>query len=231
MNFFKDIFSNKKTSSIAICPHCKETLNEMPSRKKKCPFCKKDIYVRTSPTTKTKILATEVEAKKIDTEWEKIREKNRWLNILQSYGITEKDYEKYENELNKKFGVKPNSRDIIWRIFNELLFVKHNELQTLKMLYYEMAIFLNEEGKDFFKILQQSAIMELKYIQKQGFIKKIKIITTPNSCEACKKLDAKVLTLDEALKELPIPCKECSYIMDNGKRGFCRCLYNAEIEI
>lgn len=229
-NLFGKIFSKKKGNANVVCPHCKEILKEKPTRKKKCPFCKKDIYIRTSPSTKEKVLVTESEAKKIDVKYEKTGAKNRWISNLQSYGITEKDYDKHESELSKRFGSKASYRDVIWKIFNELLLVKH-ELQDLKMLYYQMALFLNEEGKDFFKILQQSAIMELKHMQKEGFVKKVKILATPNSCEACKKLNDKIFTIDEALKTLPIPCNECSYIMDNGKKGFCRCLYNAEIEI
>ena len=228
--FLTKIFS-KKNDEKPVCPHCKGILTDKPTKKKKCSLCKKDIYVRTSPITKEKILVTESEAKKIDSDWESQGLANRWKSNLKQFGVTDKDYEQYKNELEAKFKHTPNDRDTIWSIFNKLLLIKHDNLHELKMLYYDMALFLNEEGKDFFKILQQAGIMELKQMQKDGYVEKVKILATPDSCSACRKQDGKVLTITDALKELPVPCNECSHIMDNGKRGFCRCLYNAEVEI
>ena len=47
-----------------VCPHCSQRLEKMPSRKKKCPSCKEDIYVRTRPGDKKRILirADQIEA-------------------------------------------------------------------------------------------------------------------------------------------------------------------------
>lgn len=227
----EDIKASKDDNSKSICPYCKIELEQKPSRKKKCTSCEKYIYLRTSPSTRKKLLVTEDEAKDIDIEWEKQYLINKWKDTFQQYGITEKEYENYREELRKKWEREPNERDIAWSIFNKLLFLKHRDLHDLQMIYYQMALFLNEEGKDFFKILQQSSKTELLKMKKEGYIEKVKIMASDDSCESCKKLNDKLLFIDEAIEKLPIPCEECSHIMDSGKRGFCRCLYNAEIEV
>ena len=216
--------------SEAVCPYCKKVLEQKPQRKKKCPFCKNFIYVRTLPSTRSKILVTEDEAKKIDLEWEKVNFRNKWLSNLKQYRITEKDFGIHKDKLSKKFGQEASDRDVIWSIFNELL-TKIRDLHSLKMIYYEMALFLNEEGKDCFTVLQQSAKMELMKFKQEGFIKKVRIlIGGEDSCEACQRLKNKVFTLEEALENMPIPCKECTHKLYDEKRGFCRCCYVAEID-
>jgi len=233
-NFFKKIFSkqnnNTEKESEAVCPYCKKVLEQQPLRKKKCPFCKNFIYVRTLPSNRGKVLVTEDEAKKINLEWEKVNLRNKWLNNLKQYGITEKDFHIHKDKLSKKFGQEASGQDVIWSIFNELL-TKIKDLHTLKMIYYEMALFLNEEGKDFFTVLQQSAKMELMQFKKEEFTKKVRILTAgEDSCEACQRLENMVFTIEEALEKLPIPCKECTRKLYDKTRGFCRCCYVAEIE-
>jgi phage FluMu protein Com len=39
-----------------ICPYCNHQLEKMPGRKKKCPSCGNDIFVRTRPQDKRRIL-------------------------------------------------------------------------------------------------------------------------------------------------------------------------------
>jgi len=159
----------------------------------------------------------------------KVNFRNKWLRNLEQYGIIEKEFDIHKDKLSKKFGQEANDRDVIWSIFNELL-TKIRDLHSLKMIYYEMALFLNEEGKDCFTILQQSAKMELMRLKEEG-IKKVRILTaSEDSCEACRRLENKIFTIEEALEKMPIPCKECTYKLYDEKRSFCRCCYVAEIE-
>ncbi len=46
----------ERTEPIPICPYCDFKLDKMPSRKKKCPNCKEDIYVRFDPKIEQYIL-------------------------------------------------------------------------------------------------------------------------------------------------------------------------------
>jgi len=90
-----------------------------------------------------------------------------------------------------------------------------------------MAQFLNKRGKDFFHLLQQSKKMELLYYKKMG-MDEVEIIAC---CPSCKKLEGKSIKIDDALKNMPLPYKNCTNILYNKKRGFCTCIYSASNEI
>lgn len=215
----------------ANCPYCKTLLEKVPQRKKKCPSCNNFIYVRTLPSTRERVLATEEEARQIDAEWSKINFRNDWLNKLSAYGITEKDFNNYKDRLSKKFGFEASLRDVVRTILNDLILKisKKKDLHDLKMLYYEMALFLNDEGADSFRYLQEAAKLELMLLKKEGIIKKVSILSAGDACPTCQKLDGKKFTVDKALNEMPIPVKNCTFKFDNDKPNFCRCSYLAEL--
>ncbi len=222
-NFFKKILSkqnnNAENDLEPVCPYCRKVLDRKPQRKTKCPFCNNDIYVRTKQKIFPSTLLNKEDAVAVD-----------WLKNLENFGIKDNDFLNKRRELFKKFGKEAESTDVIWGLFNELI-LKTKDLHSLKMIYYEMALFLNKEGKDFFQFLQQSAKMELMKFKQEGFIKKVRILTAgEDSCETCRRLENMVFTIEEALEKMPIPCKECTHKLYDKERGFCRCCYVAEID-
>ena len=77
---------------------------------------------------------------------------------------------------------------------------------------------LHQLGKDFFRVLQESAKCELYHMQDFG-INKTEIFTAgETSCSKCQSLHGKIFTITKALETMPIPVKDC-------ENGFCRCLY------
>ena len=241
MNIFKRFFSNDKNTSEniseilpeeeikVICPYCENILEQFPKRKKKCSYCKQDIFVRTSPSTRGKVLVTEEGSKKIDIELKKISFRNRWLREIEGLGITEKDFYSRKEIFFVKNGVEVKDGDVFWSLFNESI-TKTRDLHQSKMIYYLMSLFLHEEGRDYFATRQLSAKMELIQNQNSSLKLNAVIITAGDSCEACKKSANKVMTIEEALEKMPIPCKECTHTISDNKRGFCRCCYGFEAE-
>lgn len=73
---------------------------------------------------------------------------------------------------------------------------------------------------------QEELRAELMRLKQAPWVLGVKISTCSNACPTCQKLRGKVFTVDEALKKMPIPNKDCTF-EHNGKRGFCRCLYTA----
>jgi len=216
--------------TIPLCPYCKQALEQRPQRKKKCPFCKNFIYARTLPSTRAKVLATEAEAKKIDAEWAGVHFQNEWLDSLEQYGVTKRDFELHKRRLSEESGREPSDEDVIGSLLGNLA-AKTRDLQKRKMIYYEIALFLDQQGKDPFEALQQSARMDLMKFKKDGFVRRVSILTAgQDSCEVCRRLQGRVLTIEEALEKMPIPCRECAHRMHDEDRGFCRCRYAAEIE-
>ncbi|KKG09805.1 hypothetical protein [Methanosarcina sp. 2.H.A.1B.4] len=70
-----------------------------------------------------------------------------------------------------------------------------------------------------------SAKIELMAYQQKG-IERVFVFTGGDaSCSECQKLSGRVYTIDEALREKPIPCKACSHQLHEGREGWCMCRY------
>jgi hypothetical protein len=148
-----------------------------------------------------------------------------WLNKLENYGIGQKDYIDKREELTKKFGRSPKPTDIIWKLYNVRIQeeIKSGNVRVLRWLNWDMALFLYEEGKEFFESMQESQKMHLMEYKQQG-LAKVRI-ASPGGCPACIDMMGKVLAIEVALKEMPIPVKNCTYKSDGRTPGWCRCRY------
>jgi hypothetical protein len=205
----------------AICPYCKIVLNKFPLRKTKCPHCENFIFIRKLADSKNKTLITEEQAQEIEIEKEKNYQKNTRLSKLREFGITEDEFIRLKEEHYLKYGIENNDNDVFWSIFNQLLIKNVNDGNKLLINYYSMAVFLHQEGKDNFKLLQLSAKATLDSYQDSNLALNFQIISSKDSCENCKKMDGKIISIEQAYL-LPVPCRECT-----NSIGFCRCTYGA----
>ncbi|MBX9889339.1 MAG: hypothetical protein K2Y30_15560 [Flavobacteriaceae bacterium] len=210
---------NLNVEREAICPYCNALLNKIPIRKTKCPHCKNSIFVRKSNDSKIKTFVTEKQAQEIDIEREKEYLKYRGFPDLEKFGVTKDEFIKRKEEYYLKYGIENNNNDVVWSLFNELLIKNANDVDKLRIIYYTMAVLLHQEGKDNFKLLQLSAKATLDSFQLCGFEFKVEILGSSDSCDACKKLNGKIISIEEAYL-LPIPCRECTH-----RIGFCRCFF------
>lgn len=216
------------------CPHCGVELKLAPRRKKKCASCGQYIFVRTRLSDNQRLLVTEEEAKRIDLERDRLRYLNRWLGVLEEYGVTRRDFEIRKEERSEKLGVRASDHGTIWEIFNRLALgmmksANRDGQESLDGLYYSMALFLNEEGEDCFAVRQQAARAALQRY-KRSRIKKVEVLAADDSCTSCLLLNKKVLTIAEALRTMPVPCRECTHRLQDRNRAFCRCTYAPVIE-
>lgn len=213
----------KDIGEIDKCPHCKKQLINIPERKRKCEFCGDYIYVRTRPADRKRVLVTEDQTTEIEDQWTEVYTVNKWVDSLSYYGITGQDYQKAEEQLSKQFGFKVKPNDVIWSILNELV-TKQKDWHSLKMLYFKMALFLNDEGKDSFDMLAEAAKCELMNYKEINFVQKV-AISSARGCEECKKTDGQTFTLEEAFKIMPIPNRKCTFRFSENQPPFCRCRY------
>ncbi len=222
-NDFKKINIESKKEHELICPNCKNTLRKFPLRKTKCPYCKKNIFIRKLEDSKEKTLVTEKQAQEIDLEREKEYLKYKGFHNLESYGVTKDEFLKRKEEHYLKFGIENNNDDVVWSFFNELLIKNANDVNKLRMIYYTMAMLLHQEGKDNFELLQLSAKATLDNLQLRNqssdLVFNFEIMGCRDSCENCKKMNGKIISKEEAYL-LPVPCRECTHSI-----GFCRCTY------
>ncbi len=147
-------------------------------------------------------------------------------------GLTEEKYLKAKEDLTQRFGFTPSEGDIIWRLSNQLILEAMGDWDRLKGIYFGQALFLHQSGRDCFKLLQEVAKCELREEQKSDVVEKVEVSTAGNeSCPNCQKLEGKIFTIEETLKEMPIPVKDCSHkINPEAPTGWCRCCYVAVIE-
>jgi DNA-directed RNA polymerase subunit RPC12/RpoP len=219
-------------SQVSTCPYCGKHLRDIPKRKKKCPHCGEFIYVRTLPKTRERLLVTSTQAEQIDAEWAAISRRKRYVDMLWHYQITEADFEERKRQKSKA-GIAVSDQDVIWSFLNELILEYGNklDLQELSHLYYSLALILDEGGREFADALKESRKMELLDFKRIG-IKKVRILTAgEHACQACQKLSGKVITVEDALKDMPLPCEECSFSLYSDNPGFCRCSYVSEIDL
>lgn len=207
----------------AICPYCQVSLKKFPIRKTKCSNCRENIYILKFNNYKEKKLITENEKLNYDAEQKRINFRSRWLTDLKRFGIKEQDFYARKIQFLKKSGIQNNDNDVIWSFFNELLFKNHNNFNQLQVLYYSMALFVNEEGKDNFYLLKECAKASLNRMQLESdLFFMVQVVACSNSCDNCKKLNGLKMTIEDAFKTMPIPCKQCNHSI-----GFCRCSYGA----
>jgi hypothetical protein len=207
----------------AVCPYCKQILLKMPGRKTKCPHCGEYIFVRSAQELFPSSLLSEQDARVVDHF--------QTLQGTSIFEVSEADFFRERDELAERFGTHPASGDVLWSLYNRLAhdFAIRGKLPP-SFLYFLMAHFLYDEGREFRHVLRQSHEMELRQLREQPFSKKVQILASEASCEACQKLGGKVFTVDEALEQMPLPCEDCTFELNPGKPGWCRCLYLAVVE-
>lgn len=61
---------------------------------------------------------------------------------------------------------------------------------------------------------------------KSGVVLRVEILASDNSCKYCKSQNGKIYSISDAIKNKPLPCKNCN----NEVYGYCRCTYLPVIE-
>jgi len=147
------------------------------------------------------------------------------MKKLMVYGIKEELYHEMDQKLSIQFKEKAKPLDIIWGVMNRIVVmaIKDGDLNALKMIYYNQALFLNETERDCIVPLRESTRISLIILQNRGFTK-VKILKQ-NSCNICQQFADKIYSISEALEKMPIPCPDCQTIIFKGSSGFCRCIY------
>ncbi len=207
---------NEPLQLLGFCPHCGSWLKKRPKRKSKCPICSNSIYVRNGKLFTLDELTVE-----------------DFLEKFEHLGVDKSHFEEKRKILKERFKTEPSTHDVIWGILNELILENANDYSILRNIYYELALIVNKEKKEFFHLLQKSMEMRLKDMQKDRVIEKLRITAVgyDDTCEECQKLDGKIISIKEALRQMPIPNRNCTTSIDGGKRGFCRCEYLVHIDV
>jgi hypothetical protein len=157
MGFFDKILGKKKPSEkvtieglndsigeIDCCPYCKEKLDPIPKRKKKCPHCGEFMYSRTRPADNQKILVTEKQKEEVEVQWSKVYEAQEEEQLMEN-----PDFAKAKADLTKQFGKEPSFNDTKWRVYNEniLKYASKRQWGLYRNNKLDMAYLLQKENK------------------------------------------------------------------------------------
>ncbi|MDO8621521.1 MAG: hypothetical protein Q7R31_04565 [Candidatus Levybacteria bacterium] len=150
-------FGNKEKRNRSVCPYCDTIFPKPPKRKTRCEKCGGECFVRTKQTIFNSDLLTEEGALAVD-----------FFKELQYLGATIKDYLKVEAELSKKWGTKPKSYDVVWRVSNRLIMQpgkvendydpRTSLLQHAKMVAFAQAMYQAKRGNDPLPYLKNARI-------------------------------------------------------------------------
>lgn len=217
----------------SYCPYCKIEIQKKPTRKTKCKNCNQYIFVNSSPNGK-KRLVTEQESESIDKEWSDLyyeQMKTYKPEICKTYNISKEEYSNRKAILTSRFGREAFDNDISWMILNEQITLTKDP-NEISNIYSQMASQLTQERKDSFEIQKQGYKFKLLTLQKAG-IEKTEVSSVEHLCPHYKKLNKTILSIDEALKTMPIPRRDCTKIVetyeeDNSQEityALCNCLY------
>jgi hypothetical protein len=220
-----------KNENEAICPNCQTTLNKFPSRKTKCLKCGENIFILKFNNYSEKKLVTNEEKDKHKIEVKRIYFVSRWLSVLKTFGIKEEAFYIRKKELFLSSGIENNDNDVIWSLFNKLLVKNSNNYDQQSKLYQSMAVYLSQEGKEFYHLLRESYKAELKRMQLESLacsmVSVVEVVISSNTnspaCGKCSKLKGVQMTFEDALKKMPIPIEDCEH-----SHGFYRCFYSTK---
>lgn len=70
--------------------------------------------------------------------------------------------------------------------------------------------------------------VRLESLRQSGLVQSVEVLPAGDPCERCKGLVGRVWTIDAALAENPLPCRDCCNINQNGF-GWCRCEYQERL--
>jgi hypothetical protein len=225
-DLFKKLPKNSLYKDLrqSLCPYCERGLEKVPGAKTRCAKCGKFMYVRTTPKNE-RVLVTKDGAENIDQQWAELNETEA-QPIIEAETVAET-----KSKLKKQFGREPSSSDVKWRRYNIRLktLIKKNDIYGLSTTYYEMAQFIEKEGKDPTKYRELGYQMRLRANPPSEILRTMidsKAVNTveilaagDDSCDFCKKLNGTKLNINEALENSPIPASECKH------RYGCRCVY------
>jgi len=197
----------------AACPSCGVVLDRAPKRRSQCTHCHQPIVVREGR------LCTEDEARAID--------------VCSRFAVPLERLWDAREQLSRTWGRAASAADAAWRVLNEVI-VEMPDFHGRGMVYFQMARFLWEEGRDHLQVARQGRRMRLahwKHAEDLGLLDlkraRLGIVTARDaSCPACRALEGAQFSYLEAAERNPIPVAECTHEAGPGRtRGWCRCDY------
>lgn len=196
-----------------VCPYCGFKYEAFPKDKKPCPSCGEVVIIKSRD--KIKHLFTKARAQ----EWEDDKKERALINKARGYlfmGRVNPDKLQLIREgIIEKSGHEISYNKVALNILTNAALKRSvkKDFDGAFWTYFAMTHLLRDQGFDYFDSLQLMHEMRLREMKTKDhhdkdYGWKVRIVTGCD-CKACKPLDGKILTLDEALETMPFPSKHC----------------------
>jgi hypothetical protein len=208
--------------SVVHCPYCGSALSKIPQRKSKCPHCGQPIHVKASPTDREKRLVTESQAAEIEAQWSEYHEHQKWNSLLQSFGVTDGDFEREKSRLSASpHGAREAARSLLLGIASS-----QASSHARTRANHSLALLVDEVGEDFTPFLRERARCSLEHYRSAG-MRSVEILAGEpgNACNSCRRQHGRTFDISEAIASMPLPCSRCTQTLYSERPGFCRCEY------
>lgn len=217
-----------------VCPYCGVMFDKPIGRKKTCPECKKDIFVRTTQDLFPSSALTKEQVAHVDFY-------TVLKNILM---VTKDDYREHEKMLQKRWNMpKINTYDILWSMLNDMRLYQRNVDKTADKKWSMVQILRNHQstmlgaaryqgarGNDPTPYLKTADEYSLKIAKLEDNVKGL-TVQAYYCCDACTKFHDKTFSLDFIEKNPVLPIKTCTHSLEeNSKFVFCTCNYREYFE-
>lgn len=165
---------------------------------------------------------TEAQAEEAERQWNAYHAKAQAISVLRSFGLNEHDLVKEQSH-----GAKSENEALVALLTR--IAVTSSDPQIRGMAYYQLATLADREGRKFVDLLREKARCELLSLKQSGVVPKVKIVNNSpvTPCVACVARIGEVLSIDDALRIMPLPCRTCTCTLLGEQSGFCRCSYEA----
>lgn len=224
----------QKLPLSSACPYCGVILPKPIGRKKKCPECKNDIYVRTTQDLFSSSALTSEQVTHVDF----------YMVLKNILMATKNDYIAHEKQLKQSWNTKKvNTYDVLWSMYNDIKLLERNIDKTAEREWQLTEMFRNKQGADIGAASYQAArghnpVPYLEGAQEYS-IKMARLhenakgltVHAYDCCDACTKFHNKTFSLDFIEKNKVLPIKTCTRpYADNSKFVFCTCSYSEYYE-
>ncbi len=105
--------------------------------------------------------------------------------------------------------------------------MKISDFNEMKGLYHRMTTEAYEAKKPFKHFQEEAYRCALLNYKQSEVVSKVEVLSAGpgNACEECHKENGKQFSIEEALKSMPLPCRDCSFAWPDRDPGYCRCTY------
>ena len=159
--------------------------------------------------------------RELQPQIERHQTQSRVLRFMESLGASVADYERHEALLQGRPGRGPVSEQIRQSLWQELL----ERSSKPEYVYQALAHDQHLNGENPYDAKRAAALIKLNKMLEIG-IASVRIMAASDSCARCRKQNGRVLSIKEAIRRPPIPCKGCTFGRSESEPfGWCRCLY------